>query len=90
MFRDQLSLMFHCTQMKFSPLRSVGIACHGLSDGETMERLWSYFSKMTMEMQPAHRTDMLVHALVYYGITAKTKLGILELVTILVYYTLSY
>ena len=78
MFRDKLSLMFHCTQMKFSPLRCKGI---GLSDGKTMERLWSYFSKMTIEMQPAHRTDVLVHALVHYGIKAKAKLGILELVS---------
>ena len=42
-----------------------------------MERLWSYlrpFSKMTKEMRPAHRIDVLVHALVYYGIRKKEKL----------------
>jgi len=49
--------------MLFGPLRCEGI---GLSDGEVMERLWSYlrrFGRMTKEMRPAHRTDVLVHAL---------------------------
>ena len=58
-----------------SPLRSEGI---GLSDGEVMERLWSYlrrFSRMTKEMRPAHRIDVLTHALLYYGIKTKQKLG---------------
>ena len=48
-------------------LRTVGI---GLSDGEVMERLWSYlrrFGKMTKEMQPSHRIDVLTHALLYYS-----------------------
>jgi len=61
--------------MLFGPLRCEGI---GLSDGEVMERLWSYlrrFGRMTKEMRPAHRTDVLVHALVYYGIQKKEKLG---------------
>ena len=51
----------------------------GLSDGETMERLWSYlrrFGKMTKEMRPAHRTDVLAHALAYYGMKTKAKLGV--------------
>ena len=50
----------------------------GLSDGETMERLWSYlrrFSRMTKEMRPSHRVDVLTSALVYYGIRTKEKLG---------------
>ena len=62
-------------QLLFGPLRSGGV---GLSDGEVMERLWSYlrcFSRMTKEMQPAHRTDVLVHAFVCYGIRKKEKLG---------------
>ena len=57
------------------PLRCEGI---GLSDGEVMERLCSYlrrFNRMTKEMRPAHRTDVLVHALVYYGMRKKEKLG---------------
>ena len=62
-------------QMLFGPLRCEGI---GLSDGEVMERLWSYlrrFGRMTKEMRPAHRTDVIVHALVCYGIQKKEKLG---------------
>ena len=53
-------------QLIFGPLRCDGI---GLSDRETMERLWSFlrpFNKMTKEMRPSHRIDILTHALVYY------------------------
>ena len=66
--------------MAFGPLRCEGI---GLSDGETMERLWSYlrrFGRMTKEMRPAHRTDVLVHALLYYCMKTKAKLGVFLLV----------
>ena len=58
----------------YGPLRCVGI---GLSDGEGMERLWSYlrrFGRMTKEMRPAHRVNVLSHALVYYGLRKKEKL----------------
>ena len=44
-----------------------------------MERLWSFlrrFSRMTKEMRPFHRTDILCHALIYYGHKTKQKLGI--------------
>ena len=61
--------------MLYGPSRCEGI---GLSDGETMERLWSYlrrFVKMTKEIRPSHRTDVLTHALIYYGMTTKSKLG---------------
>lgn len=63
------------TQVFYSPLRCEGF---GLSDGEVMERLWSYlrrFSRMTKEMRPAHRIDVLTHALLYYGLRSKQKLG---------------
>ena len=55
--------------------------CEGIgsSDGETMERLWSYlrrFGKMTKEMRPSHGIDILVHALVHYGMKTSEKLGI--------------
>ena len=63
--------------MLFGPLRCDGV---GLSDGETMERMWSYlrrFGKMTKEMRPAHRRDILTHALVNYGMKAKEKLGMI-------------
>ena len=62
--------------MQFGPMRCEGI---GLSDGETMEHLWSYlrrFGRMTKEMRPAHRIDVLAHALVHYGMKTKAKLGV--------------
>ena len=43
-----------------------------------MERLWSYlrrFSRMTKEMRPAHRINILAHALLYYASMSKQKLG---------------
>ena len=43
-----------------------------------MECLWSYlrrFSRMTKEMRPSHRVDVLVNALLYYGRQKKDKLG---------------
>lgn len=61
--------------MKFGPRRCEGL---GLSDGECMERLWSFlrrFGRMTKEMRPSHREDVLAHALVYYGIRTKNKLA---------------
>lgn len=71
-----------CFQILYSPLRVEGI---GLADGEVMERLWSYlrrFTRMTKEMRPAHRIDVLTHALLYYGITTKKKLGIIAIVCV--------
>ena len=63
------------TQLQYSPLRSHGA---GLTDGEGTERLWSYlrrYSKMTKEMRPSHRIDVLSHALAHYGWKKKEKLG---------------
>ena len=59
----------------FGPRRCERI---GLSDGQTMERLWSYlrrFGKMTKEMRPSHRVDILSSALEFYGLKTKNKLG---------------
>lgn len=39
---------------------------------------------MTKEMRPSHRTDVLVHALLYYGCTTKRKLGIQYLYSVTV------
>ena len=42
----------------------------GLTDGEVLERLWSFlrrFSKMTKEMRPSHRVDILTDALLHYS-----------------------
>jgi len=68
-------LCIYFMQIVFSPLRCDGL---GLSDGEVMERMWSYlrrFSRMTKEMRPAHGVDVLSHALLYYGFKTKQKLG---------------
>ena len=43
---------------------------YGLTDGEVMERLWSYlrrFSSITKEMTPSHREDLLTEALLHYS-----------------------
>ena len=61
-----------------SPLRCPGI---GMSDGEVLERLWSFlrrFGKMTKEMRPAHRVDVITHALLHYGYKTKKKLGMFK------------
>ena len=42
----------------------------GLTDGEVVERLWSYlrrFCKMTKEMRPSHHIDILTDALLHYS-----------------------
>jgi len=62
-------------QILMSQLRCPGI---GMSDGEVLERLWSFlrrFGKMTKEMRPSHRVDVITHALLHYGYKTKQKLG---------------
>ena len=57
----------------YSPRRCKGI---GLSDGEGMERLWSYlrrFSRMTKEMRPAHHIDVLSGGIGVLRDSTKTK-----------------
>ena len=59
-------------QIKYSPRRVPGF---GLTDGEVLERIWSFlrrFGKMTKEMRPNHRVDVLSDALLFY---AKKKSG---------------
>lgn len=54
-------------QIKYSPRRVPGF---GLTDGEVLERLWSFlrrFGKMTKEMRPNHRVDVLSETLLFYG-----------------------
>ncbi|XP_065906279.1 uncharacterized protein [Dysidea avara] len=56
-----------CSTIQFSPRIIEGF---GLSDGEGMERMWSFlrpFSRMTKEMGPSHRIDVLSDAILYYG-----------------------
>lgn len=67
--------------MLYGPRRCKGI---GLSDGEVMERMWSYlrrFSRMTKEMRPSHRVDVISSALIHYGMLKKKKLGGLKLLS---------
>ena len=50
----------------------------GLTDGEMLERLWAYirgFGKMTKEMRPSHRIDVLTDALLHYGKRTSDKIG---------------
>ncbi|XP_064384583.1 uncharacterized protein LOC135333546 isoform X3 [Halichondria panicea] len=59
----------HCAfcQLTYSPRVLTGC---GLTDGEAMERLWSYlrrFAKSTKEMRPSHRIDVLTSALLHYA-----------------------
>ena len=62
-------------KVKYSPRYLKGF---GLSDGEVMERLWSHmrrFSRMTKEMRPSHRIDVLTDALMYFAQKADASLG---------------
>lgn len=64
----------HC-QLEYSPRFQTGF---GLTDGEVLERLWSYmrrFSKMTKEMRPAHRIDVLSDALGHFAHLSAINLG---------------
>ena len=50
----------------------------GLTDGEATERLWSYLrrmAKITKEMRPSHRLDVLTSALIHYSSKALSSLG---------------
>ncbi|XP_028416121.1 uncharacterized protein LOC114539705 [Dendronephthya gigantea] len=62
-------------QIMYSPRRIAGF---GLTDGEVMERLWSYlrgFASITKEMSPSRRIDALTDCLLHYGRQSKSKLG---------------
>ena len=51
----------------------------GLSDGEGIERLWSYlrkFSRITKEMTPVHRDSLLCEALAYHRCKKLESLGL--------------
>jgi hypothetical protein len=68
-------MLIPVNQIKYSPRRLTGF---GLTDGEVLERLWSYlrrFGKMTKEMRPSHRIDVLSDAILHYGRMSVAKLG---------------
>ena len=57
----------------------------GLTDGEVMERLWSHmrrFSRMSKEMRPSHRIDVLTDALRYCAQKAARNLGYIDIIII--------
>ena len=65
-------------QLKYSPRNVPGF---GLSDGEVVERLWSYlrrFSRMSKEMRPSHRLDVICDALYHYCRKSHDHLGMLS------------
>lgn len=62
-------------QHQFSPRNIEGF---GLTDGENVERLWSYlgrFARMTKEMSSGNRVDLLTDALSHYCKQKQRKLG---------------
>ncbi|KAL3859476.1 hypothetical protein ACJMK2_009696 [Sinanodonta woodiana] len=72
---------FHCyghkmaCQILYNPRRTIGL---GLSDGECVERLWSFlgkFSNISKEMTPENRIDLLVDGLIHYGQKVTRKQG---------------
>lgn len=69
-------------KMLYSPRRLQGV---GLTDGEGIERFWSYlrkFSKMTKEMTSANREDMLTFAILHHCNKLRKQLGKLVLLVV--------
>lgn len=62
-------------QIMYSPRLKDGF---GLTDGEVMERLWSKlrrYARMTKEMRPSHRVDVLTDVFLHLGREANINLG---------------
>ena len=67
--------MYTRFQIKYGPKVTPDV---GLTDGETMERLWSYmrgFSSITKEMSAHNRIDLLSEALEHYATKITNKMG---------------
>ncbi|VDI78762.1 Hypothetical predicted protein [Mytilus galloprovincialis] len=73
--------IFHCyghsiaCQSLYGPMKTEN---HGLTNGEGIERLWSYlggFSSITKEMTSENRTDLLIDSLIYFGQKIRDKLA---------------
>jgi hypothetical protein len=62
-------------QVTYRPRRVPGF---GLVDGGAIERLWAYlrpFVKITREMTPSHRENLLAAALMHFAIKKEKQLG---------------
>ncbi|XP_014671057.1 PREDICTED: uncharacterized protein LOC106811852 isoform X2 [Priapulus caudatus] len=62
-------------QVQYNPRRIEGM---GLTDGEGVERLWSFlrrFSNITKEMTPSHRNLLLDDALLHFGEKLRSQQG---------------
>ncbi|XP_033101211.1 uncharacterized protein LOC117104472 [Anneissia japonica] len=72
---DIACVLFSHLNVEFNPRRTTGF---GLTDGEGIERLWSYlrcFAKITKEMTPSHRVDLLTDALLHYAKRKERNIG---------------
>lgn len=74
---DQSQISYHSLslQVNYSSRWKAGF---GLTDGEDMERLWSFlrrFSYSTKEMTSAHRIDFLTDGLLHYGRKKNSEIG---------------
>lgn len=68
-------MYFYFVQVQYNPRRLVG---YGLTDGEQLERFWAFlrmFAKITKEMTPAHRMDMLAIATAHFIQKKQNKMG---------------
>ncbi len=72
-------------QHRFSPRNAEGF---GLTDGENVERLWSFlgrFAKMSKEMSPSNRIDLLSNALMHYCSLKAYTMGVFVYLMLLHY-----
>lgn len=75
----EFSIIWFAKQLRYNPRHLTGF---GLTDGEGVERLWSYlrrFARMTKEMRPSHRIDVLCDALLQYARKSANRLCMLIL-----------
>ncbi len=72
-------------QLKYHPRAQKDI---GLTDGESLERIWSYlgrFVSTTKHMRPAHRLDILTLAIQHISQRMITNLGNLFVIFIFIF-----
>ena len=69
------NVLYAIVQFKYSPRNLEGF---GLTDSEVVERLWAYlrrFARMTKEMRPSHRIDVLTDGLIHYAEQSSKRLS---------------